>query len=182
MAQALRVDVRTNFRETLARIALAEGEIANAAAVRALNRTGAAVRTEAVRQIRGRYNLRAGTVRDQIRIVRASRQRLTVDVIASGAPIPLVEFGARQTKKGVTVRVTKQRKLVKGVFIARMKSGKVGVFERLGKARLPIRELFSISLPRTFTQRQILAALQKVAAERFNLEFQRDLAYRLGRL
>jgi hypothetical protein len=180
MANNLRIDVRNDFRQVAVQFELRTTTLVNAAAVRALNRTATTVRAEASRQIRGRYSLKAGTVRKQLRIERATRNRLTSAVIASGAPIPLVEFGARQTKKGVTVKVTKTRKLVKGVFIARMKSGKVGVFERLGSKRLPIRELFSVSLPRTFTQRQILAALRKTAADRFRIELARELRFRTG--
>lgn len=53
--------------------------------------------------------------------------------------ISLYQLGARQTKKGVTVR---GRGSYRSAFIAGMASGHAGVFKRTGTARLPIRELF----------------------------------------
>lgn len=53
--------------------------------------------------------------------------------------ISLVKLGARQGSAGVRV---KGRPLLKGAFIAGMKSGHVGVFHRLGPKRLPIHELY----------------------------------------
>lgn len=53
--------------------------------------------------------------------------------------ISLYKLGARQTKRGVTVRA---RGSYKSAFIAGMASGHVGVLKRVGKDRLPIRELY----------------------------------------
>lgn len=180
MANGLHIDVQQDLRAAVARFEVNSERIIDAAAVRALNRTATTVRAEAVKRIRERYNLKAAAVRKQIRINRARRGRLVSEVLVSGRHIPLYDFAARQVKRGVTVRVTKQRKEVKGAFIATMPGGHVGVFVRRGKSRLPIRELFSISLPQAFTQKQILAALRKVAAERFDIELARELKFRTG--
>jgi hypothetical protein len=60
----------------------------------------------------------------------------------SGEPVPLVAYPHRQTKKGVSVEVNRgKRTLLKGAFVATMRSGHKGVFRREGKARLPIEEL-----------------------------------------
>jgi hypothetical protein len=68
-----------------------------------------------------------------------------VDV--SGEPVPLVAYPYRQTKQGVSVEVNRgKRTLLKGAFVATLKSGHVGVFRRQGKARLPIEELRGSSL------------------------------------
>lgn len=178
----LRIDVRSNLRQAVIEFQVRTEKVVAAATLRALNRTATSVRAEGVRRIRERYNLKAGTVRKQLRIDRATRNRLVSAVAASGRPIPLVEFAARQNRRGVSVKVTRQRKTVSGVFIAKMKSGHVGVYKREGKSRLPIRELFSVSLPQTFTQKQILAAMRKTAVERFGIEFTRELRYRTGAL
>ena len=58
-----------------------------------------------------------------------------------------------------------------------MKSGHIGVFQRVGKARLPINELLSISLPKAFTQKAIIAAVRAKAKERFTIEFERAARY-----
>jgi hypothetical protein len=62
----------------------------------------------------------------------------------SGKEIPLAKYPARQTKRGVSVLVNKgKRKLVRGAFLATMKSGHTGVFRREGKQRLPIKHALS---------------------------------------
>ncbi len=59
-----------------------------------------------------------------------------------GKPVPLIAYPVRQTRRGVSVEVNRGRRtIVKGSFIASMRSGHRGVFKRDGKARLPIREL-----------------------------------------
>ena len=56
--------------------------------------------------------------------------------------MPLVAYPYRQTKQGVSVEVNRgKRTLLKGAFVATMKSGHVGIFRRQGKTRLPIEEL-----------------------------------------
>lgn len=181
MTAAFKLDVRSDLRQAVVRLRLNSERVIDRATVTALNRTITSVQTEANRKIRERYNLRASAVRKQMRIGRANKSRLFAELVVSGRRIPLVEFSARQNSKGVSVRVTRERKTVRTAFIARMKSGHVGVFARTSKKRLPIEELFSISLPRAFTQKQILAAVRKKAAERFPIEFERAARYGSGR-
>lgn len=63
----------------------------------------------------------------------------TSDVIIRSGWIPLAKLGARQTAKGVHVRL---RGSYRSAFLAQMGSGHKGVMKRVGDDRLPIRELF----------------------------------------
>ncbi|HET9063767.1 MAG TPA: phage tail protein [Candidatus Binatia bacterium] len=119
------------------------------AVVRALRKAGSTalrdMRSEAVgrirkrKRIKGRYISRALTMR---RASGSDISAMTWAVVVSGDPVPLVAYPHRQTKKGVSVEVNRgKRTLVKGSFVASMRSGKVGVFRRRGKERLPIEEL-----------------------------------------
>lgn len=63
----------------------------------------------------------------------------TIDVIEKSGWFPLYELGATQNAKGVRVR---GRGSYRSAFIAQMGSGHRGVMKRVGKSRLPIRELF----------------------------------------
>lgn len=66
----------------------------------------------------------------------------TSDVVVRSGWIQLYKFGATQTSKGVRVRL---RGSYRHAFIAAMKNGHKGVFQRAGDPitqRLPIRELF----------------------------------------
>ncbi len=103
-----------------------------------------AMRAEAIRRIRAAKALKAKVVRKAM-----SKSRVATSVVShmewtislDGKPVPLIEYRARQTKKGVTVAVNKgKRSLVRSAFITTMKSGRKGVFVRRGKGRLPIDE------------------------------------------
>jgi hypothetical protein len=66
-----------------------------------------------------------------------------------GTVVPVASMQYRQTKKGVSVAINQgRRKLIKGAFEARMKSGHVGIFTRAfrGAPRLPIREAFTTKI------------------------------------
>lgn len=63
----------------------------------------------------------------------------TIDIVEKSGWISLYDLGATQTAKGVRVRA---RGSYRSAFIAEMESGHRGVMKRVGKKRLPIRELF----------------------------------------
>lgn len=189
------VDVRSNIGAVIKSMEAIAEKHRPPAIARALNRAAVSVRAEASRRIRERYNLRAGTVNRELTVSRASPSRLVAVVRARGKPVALAEFNARQSKakkvKGqVTVQVLRAggRKVVRGnprlkgkPFIATMKSGHVGIFQRVDKSRLPIRELFSISVPKAMSSRAIENAIRKVAFDRFTKEFRREIAFRSAR-
>lgn len=116
---------------------------------RALRKAGATalrdMRSEASKRIRARKAIKPKYIRRALSLRRARGSDIAdmewaVDV--SGEPVPLVAYPHRQTRKGVSVEVNRgKRTLVKGSFVASMRSGHQGVFRRRGAARLPIDEL-----------------------------------------
>jgi hypothetical protein len=102
-------------------------------------RSEASKRIRARKRIKSRYISRALTLR-RPRSSDIAAMEWAVDV--SGEAVPLVAYPHRQTRKGVSVEVNRgKRTLLKGAFVAAMRSGHEGVFRRRGKARLPIEEL-----------------------------------------
>ena len=168
-----------------ARKTLAAAEVAVARArVSALNRVATTARAEAARLIAKRRGLKIGTVKEQILIRRASRALDKAEIVVHGKPISLRDYAARQTRKGVSVVVTKgQRKRVKVAGNAAFQIQRLGqhVFVRTGKARLPIRKLFGPSLPSTFTQEAISSAVIRAAREAWPKRFAEAVAYELRR-
>lgn len=176
---------------------LTEKQIQSAAA-RALNRTATSVRAEASTMIREEVKLKAGDVKAVLDVTRVSpRQplsRMVAFLTIRAKSIPLVSFGARPKvvktpagkRIGVTVQVKKERKLVEGGFIAKMKSGRTGVFRRGGKAgyspdapRLPIRHLLSTSVVDIARGKGFLAKLEAYARATFRKNLERELKYQL---
>lgn len=151
------------------------------ATVRALNKVAANVRTAASRAVRERRGLKASAVNKSMRIVRASRNKLVSSLVVTGRPIDLKDYGARQTRKGVSVAVTRgQRKVVAGAFIVQPLSGQV--FRREGKSRLPIQKLVGPSIPSTFAQEQVRLAWLTVAKEAMVKRHAEEVRYELLKL
>lgn len=143
----------------------------NRAIAIALNRTADGVQAEAIRRIRETHKIQAQVVRRAFVIRRAYAGRLQSMVYASGRPLNLIGFGARQTKKGVTVDVKGTRKLIPGAFIATLPNNSYrGVFSRKGKARFPIKALTTVSVPGLFKRDIASQALAGVATDRFRRE------------
>lgn len=175
---SITVNVTSNANQVIMEMKAMATEMREKATVRALNRTIEQVRTQASREVRAAgYNLKAAVVRATMKMHRASAGRLWARVVASGRPIPLVQYSARQTRKGVTVNVMNGRKLVPGAFIAKMRNGKIGVFEREMPQRkrtkankyaaLPVRHLHGPSIPAALANAKVQQALQRLIEQKF---------------
>jgi len=91
---------------------------------------------EARRDIQNEYNLKAGRISQDLSV-----RESAAGIVLRGAwrGIGLMNFGARQTRQGVTASVFKgQRSLRPSAFIAPMRNGNRQVAQRVGKSRLPI--------------------------------------------
>ncbi len=182
---SVRVSVRSDMKRMVAEFAL-ERKKANKATMRALNRALDKVATETGREIRKTYNVKAGAIRKALSKRRASGSNLSARMIVEGVRLGLIEFDARWTRKmpiGATVRikVAGGRKPVRGAFIAsNTATGYRGVWRRVGRERYPIRNLRSISIPQAFSNKAVVAALEKHAAETFNKNLLQQLRYLTG--
>lgn len=153
---------------------------------RVLNRVVRSVAVAASKSIREELTLPARDVRRAL-TVRGTRGRLLeARITISGRAVGLVRYRARQVRRGVSVQVKRRggRKVVRGAFIARMRSGHEGVFRRQvegGKRvpRLPIKELFSTSPAEVIGDRGIEASLSRLAQQRFAKELTHEIAFRM---
>jgi len=87
---------------------------------RAVNKTLAGVRTDAVQEIYNILNLTKTRIRKDFNISKATWDGSGGRVYATGIPVGLASFGARQTLKGVSIQVLRssKRTLLKHAFIA----------------------------------------------------------------
>lgn len=178
-------DVRGSTAAIIADLDRLQREKVPAATVRALNKAAIAVRAEAVRQVRGQRALSATVIRNAIGISKATKSNPTAIVAASGRPIPLREYAANQTRRGVTVRVTPAggRKLIFVNGNHAFTIGRFGghVYVREGKKRLPIRKLYGPSIPTAMVKDAVMAALDKVGHEAWPKRFTEELRYELSK-
>lgn len=163
---------------------------------RAINHTLGVSKTDARREIQGVYKIRARDVAKAMLLRKAAIRQVvqTGMLITKGTSLPLIGFGARQTKRGVSVNVMGVRKLVRSAFIATMPSGGRAVFgrgyysqgefkfrhKRLRKngSDLPITEMRSISIPKAVSNNVVLRRL----SERITQYFPGRLTHELMRL
>lgn len=153
------------------------------AIARALNRGATTARATMQRRVAVDMKLKVGAVREEIKVdqARPFADRLRARVWVTGNRIPLIDFGARQTKRGVSADTGQGRKVYPHTFIAKMRSGHVGVFQRKtigrGSKRLPIIERFGPSLPLVFSKHAQEGLVAGEASIAKNLEH--ELGYAL---
>jgi len=153
------------------------------AILRTVNRLIVTGRKRATQKVREVYNVKAGDLKQSTRIYRARRAKPEALLVISGKKMPVILFGARQRAKGTSVRIkkTEGRKLIRHAFIATMKSGKIQVWMRKGTARLPIKQLFTVSPPKMF-EKEGEKAFQDIIEKEMSPTFKRELEFYLSRI
>ena len=92
----------------------------------------------------------------------------------------MIEFGARQTKKGVSAKIWNVRKNYKGAFIGSGRnSGKQLVFKKLKRNPKGIETVHGASLPREFERHGRAKIFNKKIKNRFPILFKRALEFHL---
>jgi len=159
------------------------GQVANA---RALNRTIASIRAALIPDVASDVGVKQSTAREQFRTESARPDALVARLTVSGKRLPLIDLDARGPEpskgkgRGVTARAQAGRKRYPTAFIATMRSGHRGVYQRSRTSRLPIRELFGPSLPHVFAKYlpKGLAMAEEVLVK--NLEHELEFALSQG--
>jgi hypothetical protein len=153
----------------------------------AINRTTTGLRTEAVKKVRETYDIKASDVRPTFRLGRATPSNLEADVQSKGRAIPLIRFNtkpktppANGKRRLVTSSVKKSggKKFLRA-FVAHV-GGHIGVLERVGKSRLPIKELYGPSVPVMLNEPGITEHLNKEADRRMTERFDHEMNRILG--
>jgi hypothetical protein len=153
------------------------------------------LRTGSSKVIRGRKKIRAARVRKGLPLVfpkaRTEISSLEWRMNVSGEPIPLAEFPYRVVRKkegrrhggGVRVQVNVGKwTMVRSVFVARMKSGHVGIFRRRGADRLPIDEAFTSRLSDVVQDHGFVPFVWSGAQARFAASFDRLFPLELAKV
>jgi hypothetical protein len=161
------------------------------AEARAVKRAGVSVRAAQVRDIAAQINLRAGTIRDEVRIAKdATSKNLSVTFRVKERGVPLKEFiGTNQTRKGVSVKVIKAstRQTLGAAFGARKFGGHF--FGRVAKGskkygnphvgRLPIAKLYGPSILSQYIKDAIAQKGAETWHTRIEIELQRETTFAL---
>lgn len=157
---------------------------APAALSRAMNRAVTATATSVSKEIRKKYHVKAGDVKDATTRNRSSPSNLSASVRISGGPIGLDKFKVspktvnprRKSQLKISVRKDKGAGTVSGAFNAHING--VKVMKRTGKSRLPIERLFGPAIPQMAKNEEV----SLVAGKRGGIVFEERLRHEIGRL
>lgn len=125
---------------------------------RAVNRLAKQANTAASKKARTKFNVPAKILKSGVRVIKATPGKDYATIQVRQKAIGLTSYGAKQGKRGVTVKIIKKkgRQKVKGAFVAVPSQGphpgRQGVFKRLGLDRYPVRRLFGPSVRDIFAR------------------------------
>lgn len=175
-----------NIKISLSAVALSEvdrvvkmlGDKARPAVARAINRSIQGVPTDATREVRKTYNVRASDVRSRFYLRKASVAKLFGQAISTGKAIPLTRFsplpgpGKRRPPVGLSFLVMRahgRRKIPRSFW------AKGSVFQRIGEDRNKIKKLFAPSVPQMVGRPEIIQQFQQQANHRFMVTFDHEV-------
>ena len=113
----MEVKVKSNVKEAMRQLRNVPKKYVPKALVTALNKVGAEVVTQAKRELKDATGLKAGVVGKKIKKDKARKGDETYSIHIKSRYLNAIEFGARQTKKGVSAKIWGVRKNYRGAFI-----------------------------------------------------------------
>lgn len=168
---------------------------------RAINKTLDGVRTDSVNEIAKDITPKKSTIRGTFTVRKTSVTNLEGRTYSRGKPLGLIHYQARQTKKGVSVKVKRvgKRAVILGAFIAKGK-GATNVFWRQYRGtrkkvrpgfqygalprgyRLPIERLTGPRIPDIMGNPKVIGLILSAANVRLDKNLSSQLDYELSKL
>ena len=158
----------------------------------ALSRGSQTAKAEATRQVKTRYAIKAGEIRSSGRVFfkAPGAGGLIGELKFAGNRIPLYKFDVNpKTPAGINGF----KSIVKGhgrkdtspaafenAFVAKMKSGHIGVFERETDKALPIRQIMGLSVPEMVGAQETREPVLEKAAETIEKRLEHEIARIIG--
>lgn len=176
------IDVNAAGLHGLADLFAQARALAPVAVARALNATNSKVNTQIGRVLPKQTGLKSGEVKAALKREMASAGHLVAAIRARGPYIPLMKFGARETKKGVSAAPWGKRRVFSGTFtrggrfphrVALAMGGHV--FKRLGKSRLKIAIAYGPAIPVEMLKDASKAAYEQTVARELPGDLDRAL-------
>lgn len=165
--------------------------------VRALNDTENKARTMLTEKARDTYAIKRSGFKHNVRLKRASSSNLAAYILVSGHANELKDFrvspatyangAARPAVYRAKVLQASGMKALTGdathskAFLVRFKSGHVTLVERTGKSRLPVKTLYSLSVPAMMGAKRVYGILRPEIGAVLEKQVERSLNFELSR-
>lgn len=145
----------------------------------AANKTMTTARTDIRKVVSRETSAPSKLLTKRFRLHRANRNKPEARLFIGTVPIRAVDMGAKVLKRGVSFRSGGSRVKATSAFYATMKSGHIGIFQREGRKRLPIKEL---TVPvHASARRAADAFIANRAADVNEKNFRHELQFRIRR-
>jgi hypothetical protein len=182
--------------EELKRIALElKGfpDVAPKAMSSALNRTITTVKTDMKREVVAAYEVKGSDVTKSLSVKKSSPNKLSAEAISQGRPIALAHFKfkpkkpmAGKTRRKVMVKVKKSEGFTeiksKPAAFVQNPNGATNIFKREGQSRLPIKRLYSLSVPQMLGNQEVINRITVKAHETLEKRVKHEIEYRLKKI
>lgn len=188
-------DIEKNAIEAICRgLEEAHKEAPNALK-RSINATAKSARKLLVERAQKAYTVKVGRFNKSTSIKNATFRNLTAAITAKGSPMELKEFKVSPSKvpenfnpngktRAKVYKVSTMKTLeVRGIkaFVAQFKSGHISVAQRRTKARLPIKVLYSTSIPKMIGNENevfkfVKPDIERIFNEHVNIQMKRILS------
>jgi len=148
----------------------------------ALNRTNEGVRTDVIKQVKSKYDIKSTDIRKALVAKKSYPATLQASVGSTGRPIPLIQFRVTPNNTVRALRASVKRsggKSIPGAFLMKMSNGMTGVMIRTSTKRLPIKQLFGPSIPQMIGEASISQYVMDGVNERFAKRIDHEIAYLL---
>lgn len=148
----------------------------------AINRGLSHTKTQAFKQVKKVYAVKQNALNEatKTKIQKASTGNIAGYVSFSGVKIPLYKFQVTPKEPGTGQKV--RAGAMKGggatfdsAFIAKMKNGHIGIFERTTSKRLPIEEKMGLSAAQMVQNEVIMDQLSKEAQEKVDERLKHEI-------
>ena len=174
------ITVKNTIKQAMKNVKFVHQQYIPKALVTALNKVGAEVATQAKRELKDATGLKVGVVAKGLKKNKARRGDETYTINIKSRYKNVIEFGARQTKKGVSAKVWGKRRIYKGAFMGSGRnSGKQLVFGKSKRKKNKLKALHGASLPREFHREDMAKIFNKKIKTRFPILFKRALEFHL---
>ena len=128
----MEVKIKSNMKQAMRNLRNVPKKYVQKALVTSLNKVGTEIVTQAKRELKDATGLKAGVVAKKIKKDKARRGDEEYSIFIKSRYKNVIEFGARQTKRGVSAKIWGKRKIYRGAFInSGRNSGKWLVFKKL---------------------------------------------------
>jgi Prophage minor tail protein Z (GPZ) len=162
------IEVNDNINKIIQNVNADKAKV-ELATVRALNKTALWVRSQAIKQISKEEQIPQKLLKSRFYVNRANKNYMKSRISVGLFEIRASRLGnIKQTRIGAKAG----RRMFKGAFVATMKSGYKGVFERMGRTPLPIEEVMVYKNTKTIVKKLINNEMEKVFERYFHQQLQ----------